>query len=170
MLSLRKTPAQAIPLILVLALCQISPGCKSGPEQNAAGQAPVSDSASSLESATETPAEAFDLMKYSALDTASGVFEGEYEEKVDSEITVKARVRVHLEDRRITGIDLLDTCWVNPAAARLIPQRIIESQRLPVEAVSGASVASWILMTATAVALQIDLTELDETATETSDR
>ena len=170
MLSLRKTPAQAIPLILVLALCQISPGCKSGSGREAGVQTVDSLAASPAPVAADSAAEPFDLMKYSALDTSSGVFEGEYEEKVDFAITVKAKVRVHLEDRRITGIDLLDTCWVNPAAARLIPQRIIESQRLPVEAVSGASVASWILMTATAVALQIDLTELDETATETSDR
>lgn len=170
MSSLRKAPTQAIPLILVLALGHIGPGCKSGSGQNAAGQAIVSDSVSLPVSAAEKPAESFDLLKYSALDTASGVFEGEYEEKVNEKITVKARVRVHLENRKITGIDLLDTCWVNPAAARLIPQRIIESQRLPVEAVSGASVASWTLMTATAVALQIDLTELDDSSGGTSDR
>ena len=170
MISLRKTPSQAIPLILVLALGQIGPGCKSGSGRNAAGQAAASDSASLPGGATDKSAEPFDLMKYSALDTASGLFEGEYEEKVDSLITVKARVRVHLENRKITGIDLLDTCWVNPAAARLIPRRIIESQRLPVESVSGASVASWTLMTATAVALQIDLTELDDTSGGTSGR
>jgi uncharacterized protein with FMN-binding domain len=92
------------------------------------------------------------------------VFEGEYDEAVNDTIRVMARVRVKLENGRITAIDLLDTAWVHPAAARLIPQRIIESQRLPVEAVSGASVASWALMTATAVALEIDLTELEDSA------
>jgi len=146
-------PAAVIAAVLTIAACGGNPQTVA---QSPAKQIP----------AAEEPADTFDLMAHSALDTTSGVFEGEYDEVVNDTIRVMARVRVRLEDGRITAIDLLDTAWVHPAAARLIPQRIIESQRLPVEAVSGASVASWTLMTATAVALEIDLTELEDSTAE----
>ncbi|HLA39386.1 MAG TPA: hypothetical protein VJ417_05275, partial [Candidatus Glassbacteria bacterium] len=145
--------AAVIAAALILAGC----GGKAQPGAESTAETPAAEAA---------PAEAFDLMAHSGLDTTWGVFEGEYDEAVNDTIKVLARVRVWLEDGRITAIDLLDTAWVHPAAARLIPQRIIESQRLPVEAVSGASVASWTLMTATALALEIDLTELEDSAAE----
>ncbi|HUU27672.1 MAG TPA: hypothetical protein VM123_07660 [archaeon] len=104
----------------------------------------------------------FNLMDHSVLDTCRGVFEGDWDEKVSEDITCRAAVRVNLEDCRITWITITDSSYLNPDAARLIPQRIIESQRLPVDAVSGASVSSWTLMTAVAVALGIDLMELEE--------
>ena len=103
------------------------------------------------------------LMDYATVDTCDGEFEGYYDEKVaDYNLTVSATVRVRVDNCRVTAITIVDSSNVHPAAARLIPQRIIESQSLPVEAVSGASVASWTLMTATAVALGIDLTELED--------
>ncbi len=129
------------------------------------GKEKVSDSASAVgrepaqqEAVAEEP---FDLMSLSALDTNSGVFHGEYDEKVNDEITVKVELEVTLREGRITDITLLDTAWVRPEAAQLIPRRIIEQQKLPVETVTGASVASWSIMTATAMALKMDLTELE---------
>lgn len=106
--------------------------------------------------------EPFDLMSFSELDTNSGVFHGEYDEKVNDEITVRVELEVTLQEGRITDITLLDTAWVRPEAAQQIPQRIIEQQKLPVDAVSGASVASWSIMTATAIALKVDLTLLED--------
>ena len=126
------------------------PGTGSGSREQAA----VQDSAAA--------AAPFDLMAYSALDTNSGVFHGEYDEKVNDEITVRVGLDVTLLDGKITAITLLDTAWVHPRAAELIPQRIIDEQRLPVDAVSGASVGSWSIMAATAIALEIDLTELED--------
>ena len=96
------------------------------------------------------------------MDTAWGEFRGEYEEQVNDSVTVKAAVCVSLEDGRITGITITDSSFLSPEAARIIPRRILESQNLPVEAVSGASVSSWTIMTAVATALGIDLMELEE--------
>ncbi len=149
--------------VLVLALIWLATACSQSAnrdEANANSQIQASPESAAVE-AQEEGEEEFNLMDYSALDTTSGVFESEYEEEVNDEITVRVALRVKLEEGRITGIEFIDTAWVHQAAARLIPQRIIESQRLPVESVSGASVASWSIMTATALALEIDLTELE---------
>ena len=151
--------------VLVLALIWLATGCSQSANRDEAN--PNSQIQAGPESAAvevQEEGEEFNLMDYSALDTTSGVFESEYEEEVNDEITVRVALRVKLEEGRITGIEFIDTAWVHQAAARLIPQRIIESQRLPVESVSGASVASWSIMTATALALEIDLTELDDFA------
>ncbi|MBW7998093.1 MAG: hypothetical protein FVQ81_16295 [Candidatus Glassbacteria bacterium] len=147
----------ALPGLLILALI----ACGGGQDTE---RTALPESEPELQQA---PADTFDLMSYSALDTNSGVFYGEYDERVNDEITVVVRLEVTLEDGRITGITLRDTTWVHPRAAEIIPQRIIEQQRLPVDVVSGASVASWSIMTATAVALEIDLTVLDELDDET---
>lgn len=151
--------------ILLLAAIGVATGCGQSAnrdETNPGAQIQASPESAAVEAQEE--GEEFNLMDYSALETTSGVFQGEYEEEVNDEITVRVTLRVKLEEGRITGIEFIDTAWVHKAAARLIPQRIIESQRLPVEAVSGASVASWSIMTATALALEIDLTELDDFA------
>ena len=154
-----------ITLILLTAL-GLSAGCNQSANREGAEtstQIQASEESAALEVQQEDEEE-FNLMDYSALDTTSGVFQGEYEEEVNDEITVRVALRVKLEKGRITGIEFIDTAWVHREAAQEIPQRIIESQRLPVEAVSGASVASWSIMTATALALKIDLTELDDFA------
>ena len=134
-------------------------GCGTG-NQESGSQAEVQEQAAVQDTA---PAEEpFDLMEYSMLDTNSGVFYGEYDEKVNDEITVNVGLEVTLLDGKITGITLKDTTWVHPRAAQMIPKRIIEEQKLPVDAVSGASVASWAIMTATALALEIDLMVLED--------
>ncbi len=151
--------------ILLLTAVWLATGCGQSAnrdEANPGAQIQASPESAAVEAQEE--GEEFNLMDYSALDTTSGVFQGEYEEEVNDEITVRVTLRVKLEEGRITGIEFIDTAWVHKEAAREIPRRIIESQRLPVEAVSGASVASWSIMTATALALEIDLTELDDFA------
>ena len=151
--------------VLVLALIWLATACSQSANRDEANpNSQIQESSESAAVEAQEEGEEFNLMDYSALDTTSGVFESEYEEEVNDEITVRVALRVKLEEGRITGIEFIDTAWVHEAAARLIPQRIIESQRLPVEAVSGASVASWSIMTATALALEIDLTELDDFA------
>ena len=152
-------------VIILLTTVWLATGC--GQSANRDEATPDSQIQASPESAAveaQQEGEEFNLMDYSALDSTSGVFQGEYEEEVNDEITVRVALRVKLEEGRITGIEFIDTAWVHKVAAREIPRRIIESQRLPVEAVSGASVASWSIMTATALALEIDLTELDDFA------
>ena len=101
------------------------------------------------------------LLDYSPYDTCQGEFEGSYEEE-HGKITVSATVLVRLDSCRVTEIIITDSSHINPKAARLIPQRIIESQNLPVDEVTGASVSSWTIMTATATALGIDLMEIEE--------
>lgn len=148
--------------VLVLASIWLATACSQSAnrdEANPNSQIQASPESAAVEAQEE--GEEFNLMDYSALDTTSGVFESKYEEEVNDEITVRVALRVKLEEGRITGIEFIDTAWVHEAAAREIPRRIIESQRLPVEAVSGASVASWSIMTATALALEIDLKELE---------
>ena len=154
-----------ITLILLTAVGTAA-GCNQSADREVA-DSPAQIQASGESAAVEVQQEGeeeFNLMDYSALETTSGVFEGEYEEEVNDEITVRVALKVQLDEGRITGIELIDTAWVHREAALEIPQRIIESQRLPVEAVSGASVASWSIMTATALALEIDLTELEDFA------
>jgi uncharacterized protein with FMN-binding domain len=150
-------------LLAFICLFAVTVACGDGKEK-------VSDSSAAVKTEPAQQAveaeEPFDLMSFSALDTSSGVFFGEYDEKVDDEITVKVGLEVTLQEGRITDITLLDTTWVHPAAAQQIPQRIIEQQKLPVDAVSGASVASWSIMTATAVALEIDLMVLEDLGAE----
>lgn len=106
------------------------------------------------------------LMDAATIDTCDGVFEGYWDEKVNDKITCSVNLKVIVENCRVTAITITDSTWLHREAAMKIPREIIESQSLPVDAVSGASVASWTIMTATAVALGIDLIELEDSATE----
>ncbi|MEA2062986.1 MAG: hypothetical protein U9P14_04760 [Gemmatimonadota bacterium] len=137
-----------------------SPGAGAGQEQ-----APVS--AEQLDTVTPE-AEAGNILEYSSLDTCDGVFEGSYEEE-HGEITVRATVFVRLSDCRVSEIIFSDSAHLNSEALRVIPQRIIKEQTLPVEAVTGASSSSWIIMTATALALEIDLMEIEAEQEEEGD-
>jgi len=146
-------------VLLIISACS-GPAGESGPAQQTA----AIDSAKVDSTGTAT-GKIINLMDHSTIDTCDGEFEGYYDEKVaDYNLTVSATVRVRVEHCKVTDITIIDTSNVHPSAARLIPRRIIESQSLPVEAVAGASVASWTLMTATAVALGIDLTELEDSS------
>ena len=128
------------------------------PQPSTAG----ADSTPLLETASDTvESPPKTLLEYSTLDTCDGIFEGSYEEE-HGEITVRATVLVRLDDCRVSEIIFLDSTSLNSEAIIAIPQRIIETQQLPVEAVTGASVSSWTIMTATALALGIDLMEIEE--------
>ena len=146
-----------------ICLLIVTVACGGGMKETADSPADTAQEKVQQDVAAEEP---FDLMEYSALDTNSGVFYGEYDEKVNDEITVKVGLEVTLQEGLITDIKLLDTVWVHPEAAQVMPGRIIEQQKLPVDAVTGASVASWTIMTATAVALEMDLTVLEELASD----
>ncbi len=149
----------SLAMTAVLSL-QLTAGCGGGATPPAG---PASSPASAAnDTASSTPDQLLSLMAYSVLDTASGVFEGDWSEPVNDQITCMAAVRVVLRDSVITEITITDSSWLHPVAAERIPQRIIAGQRLPVEAVSGASVSSWTVMGAVAVALGIDLRSLED--------
>ncbi len=143
--------------LLLFTACQ-----SKQPPSSAAGtdSTPVLEKTPKIASDTvESPPRT--LLEYSSLDTCDGVFEGSYEEE-HGEITVRATVLVRLDDCRISEITFLDSTSLNSEAIIAIPRQIIETQMLPVEAVTGASVSSWTIMTATAQALGIDLMEIEE--------
>ena len=96
------------------------PAPRSGSPDAAATLRPLFSSRPRRFDTTLSP-EPFDLMEYSALDTNSGVFYGEYDEKVNDEITVKVGLEVTMLDGKITGIELKDTAWVHPLAALRSP-------------------------------------------------
>lgn len=146
-----------------ICLLIVTSACGAVKEKTSSSASAVGQEQAQAEVVAQEP---FDLMSLSALDTNSGVFYGDYDEKVNDEITVKVALEVTLLEGRITAITLLDTTWVHPEAAELMPRRIIEQQKLPVEAVTGASVASWSIMTATANALELDLTMLEDLASD----
>ena len=137
----------------------LSLACQSKqPPSSTAG----ADSTPLLETASDTvESPPRTLLEYSSLDTCDGVFEGSYEEE-HGEIIVRATVLVRLDDCRVSEITFLDSTSLNSEAIKAIPRQIIETQMLPVEAVTGASVSSWTIMTATALALGIDLMEIEE--------
>jgi len=149
----------------VLISSAIILACSGQPAQTGDSSTAAAPADSQATAGSSIPAPRIvNLMDHATIDTCDGEFEGYYDEKVaDYNLTVAATVRVKVEHCKVTAITIVDSSHVNPAAARLIPQRIIESQSLPVEAVAGASVASWTIMTATAVALGIDITELEDT-------
>jgi uncharacterized protein with FMN-binding domain len=150
---------------LILAVLMIIPACSGSTGQSTQAQQAAPADSVTADSTGTAAGKSIDLMKYSTIDTCDGEFEGYYDEKVaDFNLTVSATVRVKVEHCKVTDITIIDSSNVHPSAAKLIPRRIIEAQSLPVEAVAGASVASWTLMTATAVALGIDLTELEDSS------
>jgi uncharacterized protein with FMN-binding domain len=141
---------------LILA-CQGRPPQSSTADADSAKivQQPQNNTPDSTELSLKT------LLDYSSMDTCDGVFEGSYEEE-HGEIIVRATVLVRLDNCRVTEITFLDSTSLNSKALTVIPERIIETQMLPVETVTGASVSSWTIMTATALALGIDLLDLEE--------
>ena len=79
-----------------------------------------------------------------------GTYDGEAKE---GPVSVSAKVTI--ENRRITGIDLIShRTWKGKAAEKTIPERIIENQSTNVDAVSGATRSSIAIMNAVEDALQ----------------
>ncbi|HOZ12361.1 MAG: FMN-binding protein [Thermotogaceae bacterium] len=77
-----------------------------------------------------------------------GLYEGQYES-----FPVKARVRVTVEAHEIVKIDLLEHVNGKGKDAEIIPQRVIESQSLQVDVVSGATYSSKVILKAIEAAL-----------------
>ena len=80
---------------------------------------------------------------------ADGVYTGSY-----SMFPVSAKVKVTVKGQRITGIELLEHDNGRGAPAEVIPGRVVEAQSLDVEAVSGATYSSKVILKAIENALE----------------
>ncbi len=79
-----------------------------------------------------------------------GVYEGNYKGGLNSAI-----VNVTITDQKIVKIDIVKhSAWKGKKAEPIIPQRIIEQQSTTVDAVSGATNSSIVIMNAVQVALE----------------
>ena len=62
---------------------------------------------------------------------------------------VKVRVRVSIEDQRISNIQLIEhSTWKGKEAEAIIPDRIVQGQSTEVNVVSGATRSSRVIMNA----------------------
>jgi uncharacterized protein with FMN-binding domain len=78
-----------------------------------------------------------------------GIYTGSY-----SMFPVSAEVRVTVAEQRITGIELLEHNNGRGAPAEVIPDRVVEAQSLNVDAVSGATYSSKVILKAIENALE----------------
>ena len=79
-----------------------------------------------------------------------GVYEGKAK---DGPVRVLAIVTI--QNQRITNIKLLEhRTWKGAAAEKVIPERIIDEQSTKVDAVSGATLSSSVIMNAVEDAVQ----------------
>jgi uncharacterized protein with FMN-binding domain len=80
-----------------------------------------------------------------------GVYEGEYKKGIN-----KAVVKVTIADGRIAEIELVKhtASWIGKKANEIIPQRIVEQQSTQVDAVSGATNSSRVIMNAVQMAIE----------------
>lgn len=73
-----------------------------------------------------------------------GIYEGSYRRG-----PMKARVKITIENQRISSIDLLEhDTWKGEEAEKIIPDRIIQEQSTEVDTVSGATMSSRVIMNA----------------------
>jgi len=85
-------------------------------------------------------------MKISDVDlsaVADGTYEGEY-----SAFPVIAEVSVTVKDHKITRIDLIKHFNGQGSAAEAIPGKVVEAQSLQVDAISGATHSSKVILLA----------------------
>ncbi len=80
-----------------------------------------------------------------------GIYEGEYRKGIN-----KAVVKVTIADDRIAEIELVKhtASWIGNKANEIIPQRILEQQSTRVDAVSGATNSSRVIMNAVQMAIE----------------
>jgi uncharacterized protein with FMN-binding domain len=80
-----------------------------------------------------------------------GVYEGEFSSFPDS-----ARVRVTVEGGRIAKVEVLESfgSWIATGAEKTIPERIVTDQSTSVDAVTGATNSSRVIMNAAEEALR----------------
>ncbi|MFO8073425.1 MAG: FMN-binding protein [Polyangia bacterium] len=88
--------------------------------------------------------------KRTAADLPDGVWEGEYESFPNS-----ARVAVTVEEGRIAAVEVLfhGGSWIGRKAVEVIERRIVEAQSPAVDALSGATNSSVVIMNAAQQAL-----------------
>jgi uncharacterized protein with FMN-binding domain len=78
-----------------------------------------------------------------------GIYEGSFRRG-----PMKARVKVTIENQRISSVDLLEhDTWKGKEAEKIIPDRIIQEQSTEVNTVSGATMSSRVIMNAVQNAL-----------------
>ena len=80
-----------------------------------------------------------------------GVYEGEYRKGINNAV-----VKVTIADGRITDIELVKhfASWIGNNANTVIPTRIVEQQSTRVDAVSGATNSSRVIMNAVQKAIE----------------
>ena len=79
-----------------------------------------------------------------------GVYEGGYEGGLN-----KATVKVVIKDKRIVDIQIVKhSAWKGKKAESVIPKRIIEKQSTKVDAVTGATNSSHVIMNAVQKAIE----------------
>jgi uncharacterized protein with FMN-binding domain len=79
-----------------------------------------------------------------------GVYAGSYKAGLNS---VKVKVTIH--DQTIAAIEIVKhTAWKGKKAEPIIPQRIIDQQSTAVDAVSGATNSSKVIMNAVQIAVE----------------
>lgn len=81
--------------------------------------------------------------------------DGVYEGSADA-VLVAAKVRVLVEDHKITRIDLLRHDHGRGQAAEILVQKVQEAQSLQVDLVSGATSSSKVILKAIEDALTMD--------------
>jgi uncharacterized protein with FMN-binding domain len=82
---------------------------------------------------------------------ADGTYEGEF-----SSFPNSARVRVTVEGGRIARVEVLEAfgSWIATGTDKIIPQRIVADQSTSVDAVTGATNSSRVIMNAAEEALK----------------
>jgi uncharacterized protein with FMN-binding domain len=82
---------------------------------------------------------------------ADGVYEGEF-----SSFPNSARVRVTVEGGRIAKVEVLESfgSWIATGVEKTIPERIVADQSTSVDAVTGATNSSRVIMNAAEEALE----------------
>ena len=80
-----------------------------------------------------------------------GVYEGEYKKGIN-----KVVVKVTINDGRIAEIELVKhtASWIGNKANEIIPQKIVEQQSTKVDAISGATNSSRVIMNAVQMAVE----------------
>jgi uncharacterized protein with FMN-binding domain len=81
----------------------------------------------------------------------NGVYEGEYTKGINNAV-----VKVTIADGRITDIELVEhfASWIGNDANMVIPKRIVEQQSTRVDAISGATNSSRVIMNAVQKAIE----------------
>jgi uncharacterized protein with FMN-binding domain len=80
-----------------------------------------------------------------------GVYEGKYRKGINNAV-----VKITIADGRITDIELVEhfASWIGNDANMVIPQRIVEHQSTKVDAISGATNSSRVIMNAVQKAVE----------------